>query len=240
MDSDPKPKYHRILLKVSGEMLAGSKPYGIDPDTLDSICKQIKEIKELGVEIALILGGGNIFRGLNASKAGMNRTDADYMGMLATLINGMAVKDKFQNIGLECRLMSAITRDSFTEPYQIGKARHHLSKGRLVILAGGTGNPFFSTDTAGALRAAEIGIDIIIKATKVDGVYSEDPKINPDAEFYPQLSHMDVVKKNLKVMDLTAITLCRENKISIIVFDLKKPGNLRAVVMGEKVGTIIS
>jgi uridylate kinase len=240
VEPDPQPKYRRILLKLSGEMLAGSKSNGIDPDAVFSICNQIKEVKELGVEIALVLGGGNIFRGLHASKIGMNRADADYMGMLATLINGMALKDKFQNMGLDCRLMSAVTRDSFTEPYQIGKACEHLTRGRLIILAGGTGNPFFSTDTAAALRAAETGINIILKATKVDGVYSEDPEINPGADFYPRLSHMDVVKKGLQVMDLTSITLCRENKISIIVFDMKRPGNLRAVVMGDKVGTVIS
>jgi uridylate kinase len=221
MDSDPHPQsgYQRILLKLSGEALAGSNSYGIEPDSITLICKQIKEIKELGVEIALILGGGNIFRGFGASVKGMNRTDADYMGMLATVINAMAIKDGLENLGVDVRVMSAITDDSFTETYVIRKAKYHLEEGRLVILAGGTGNPFFSTDTAAALRASEIGADIIIKATKVDGVYSADPIDNPDAEFYPRLSYMDAVKKELKVMDLTAITLCKENKIPILVFN---------------------
>ncbi len=240
MDSDPQPKYKRILLKLSGESLSGSTKFGIDPEAVISVCNQIIEIKNLGVDIALILGGGNIFRGLKAVEVGMTRADADYMGMLATIINGMALKDKFINLGIDCRLMSAVTRDSFTEPYEIRKAQGYLNKGRLVILAGGTGNPYFSTDTAAALRAAEIGIDVIIKATKVDGVFSEDPEKNRKAEYYPQLSHMDVIKKQLKVMDLTSITLCAENNINIIVLDLNKPGNLRAAVMGKKVGTIIS
>jgi uridylate kinase len=240
MESDPPTAYHRILLKLSGEALAGPNGNSVDPEAITSICLQIKEISELGVEIALVLGGGNIFRGFAASRSGMNRTDADFMGMLATVINAMAMKDRLLNIGLDVRVLSAITKDAFTEPYVIRKAKHHLDKHRLIILAGGTGNPFFSTDTAAALRASEIGADVLIKATKVDGVYSADPLENENAEFYPQLSYMDVVEKDLKVMDLTAVTMCRENKIPIVVFSMNKAGNLKKAVKGEKVGSIIS
>jgi len=240
MDSDPPTAYRRILLKLSGEALAGSNGYGIDPEAITSICLQIKEISELGVEIALVLGGGNIFRGFAASRSGMNRTDADYMGMLATVINAMAMKDRLLNIDLDVRVMSAVTIDAFTEKYVIRKAKHHLDKKRLVILAGGTGNPFFSTDTAAALRASEIGADVLLKATKVDGVYSKDPMENDDAKFYSELSYMDVVKQDLKVMDLTSITMCKENKIPVFVFNMNVAGNLKKAVMGEKVGTIIS
>ncbi len=240
MDSDPPSAYHRILLKLSGEALAGSSGYGIEPESITSICEQIKEIKDLGVEIALVIGGGNIFRGFAASKGGMNRSDADYMGMLATIINAMAMKDRLENVGLDVRVMSAITEDAYTETYVIRKARRHLDKGRVIILAGGTGNPFFSTDTAAALRASEIGADVLLKATKVDGVYSADPFEKPDAEFFPELKYMEVVEKNLKVMDLTAITLCKENNIPIMVFNMNNTGDLKKVVMGEKVGTIIS
>lgn len=240
MDSDPPSAYRRILLKLSGEALAGSNGYGIEPGSIASICEQIKEIKNLGMEIALVPGGGNIFRGFAASRVGMSRTDADYMGMLATLLNAMAMKDRLQTMGLEVNVMSAITEDAYTETFVIRKARHYLEKGRVIILAGGTGNPFFSTDTAAALRASEIDADVLLKATKVGGVYSDDPIKNKNAEFYPALTYMDVVEKDLKVMDMTAITLCKENKIPVIVFDMNKTGNLKKAVMGEKVGTIIS
>jgi uridylate kinase len=240
MDPDPQPKYKRILLKISGEALAGSGSIAISPDSVNSISNQIKEIESLGIQIILIIGGGNIFRGQNALKDGINRIDADYMGMLATVINAMAVKARLENIGTECRVLSAITHDAFTEPYSVNRAKYHLDKGRPVILAGGTGNPFFSTDTAAALRASELNADVILKATKVDGVYSSDPVRNSKAEFYPRLSFMDVVEKGLRVMDLTAITMCKDNDIPIIVFDINKPGNIKRAAMGEKIGTIIS
>jgi uridylate kinase len=240
MDPDPQPKYKRILLKISGEALAGSGSIAISPDSVNSISNQIKEIENLGIQIILIPGGGNIFRGQNALKDGINRIDADYMGMLATVINAMAVKARLENIGTESRVLSAITHDAFTEPYSVNRAKYHLDKGRPVILAGGTGNPFFSTDTAAALRASELNADVILKATKVDGVYSSDPVSNSKAEFYPRLSFMDVVEKGLRVMDLTAITMCKDNDIPIIVFDISKPGNIKRAAMGEKIGTIIS
>lgn len=240
MDSGPHPKYHRIVLKLSGEVLAGPGSFGIDPASIDSISDQIKEIKDLGLEIAVVIGGGNIFRGLSALKTGMDRVSADGMGMLATVINAMALQDRLERLGVFTRVMSATRIDSFAEPYIRRRAIRHLEKGRTVIFAAGIGNPYFSTDSAAALRASEIDADIILKATKVDGVYSDDPAKNPDAAFYPELSYMDVVQKELKVMDLTAITLCKDNKIKIIVFDIYNPNNLKRIVMGEKVGTTIS
>lgn len=240
MDPDQQPKYRRILLKLSGEILAGSNSFGIESESLDSVCAHIKEIKDLGPEISIVIGGGNIFRGLHASETGMDRGSADNMGMLATVINAIALQDRFESLGVRTRVMSAVRIESFVEPYIRRRAIRHLEKGRLVILAAGTGNPYFSTDSAAALRASEIGADIILKATKVDGVYSDDPMKNPNAEFYPRLSYMDVVKKELKVMDLTAITLCKDNNIPIIVFNMYKPGNLKRIVEGEQIGTIIS
>jgi uridylate kinase len=240
MDSDPQPRYRRILLKLSGEVLAGSASFGIDFDSIDSVCRQIKEVSDLGLEIAVVIGGGNIFRGLGASEIGMDRVRADGMGMLATVINSLALQDHLENLGVHTRVMSAVRIDSFVEPYIRRRAMRHLEKGRVVILAAGTGNPYFSTDTAAALRASEVDADVVLKATKVDGVYSDDPLKDPDAEFHPRLNYMDVMRKDLKFMDLTAITLCRDSNIPIIVFDMYKSGNLKKVVAGEKVGTLIS
>jgi uridylate kinase len=240
MDSDPQPRYSRILLKLSGEVLAGSAAFGIDPNSIDSVCRQIKGIYDLGLEIAIVIGGGNIFRGLSASEIGMDRVRADGMGMLATVINSLALQDHLENLGVITRVMSAVRIDSFVEPYIRRRAVRHLEKRRVIMLAGGTGNPYFSTDTAAALRASEVNAEVVLKATKVDGVYSDDPLESPDAEFYPRLDYMDVVQKDLKFMDLTAITLCRESGIPIIVFDMYEPDNLKKAVMGEQVGTIIS
>lgn len=240
MDSDPQLKYRRILLKLSGEVLAGSKPFGIDSEALESLCRRIKTIKELKVEIALVIGGGNIFRGLNASQNGMDRVSADQIGMLATVINSLALQEKFEKLGVPARALSAIPIGKFLETYSRQAAERYLGEGRLVILAAGTGNPFFSTDTAAALRAGELKADVILKATKVDGVFSDDPLKNPKSVHYPALEYLDLVKDDLKVMDLTAVTLCRENKIPIIVFDMNRPDNLKKAVLGEPVGTIIS
>jgi len=240
MDPDPQPKYHRILLKLSGEVLAGSEASGIKTDLIDSVCDQIREVYELGLEIAIVIGGGNIFRGLNASEMKMDRVRADAMGMLATVINSLALQDRLENLGVFTRVMSAVRIDSFAEPYIRRRAVRHMEKRRLVIFAAGTGNPYFSTDTAAALRASEVDAEVILKATKVDGVYSDDPMKNPEATFYPRLTYMDIVQNELRAMDLTAVTLCKDNDIPIVVFNMYKPGNLKKVVMGEKVGTLIS
>ncbi|MFH2036012.1 MAG: UMP kinase [Candidatus Zixiibacteriota bacterium] len=240
MNSDSDKKYGRILLKLSGEILAGSQTFGIDPQAFNFVCGEIKEINQINIETAIVIGGGNIFRGLNASQNGMDRVNADNMGMLATVINALALKDRLEDIGVPARVMSGIRIDAFVENYVRDKAIRHLQKGRVVILCAGTGRPFFSTDTAASLRAAELKADIIIKATKVDGVYSDDPVKNPKAELFKSLSHMDVVAKNLKVMDLTSITMCRENNIPICVFNMHTPGNLKKVVAGKPIGTIIS
>lgn len=240
MDSDPQLKYRRILLKLSGEVLAGSKSFGIDSEELESLCRRIKTIKDLKVEIALVIGGGNIFRGLKASKNGMDRVNADQMGMLATIINSIALQEKFEKLGVPARALSAIPVGGFLETYSRQLAEKYLAEGKLVILAAGTGNPFFSTDSAAALRAGELGADVILKATKVDGVFSDDPVKCPDARHYPELEYLDLVRDNLKVMDLTAVTLCRDNGIPIIVFDMNRPDNLKKAVLGEPVGTIIS
>ena len=237
-----KPIYKRIILKLSGEALQGSRKHGIDQQTLFSVAKQIKEIRELGLEIALVLGGGNIFRGQeNVETQGldMDRSVADYMGMLATVINGMALQDALEKIGVATRVMTAIEIRQIAEPYIRRKAMRHLEKGRVVIFVAGTGNPYFTTDTAAALRAKEINAQVILKATKVDGVYTADPFKHKDAKKFSLMKHIDVVRKGLKVMDSTAVTLCMENKLPIIIFDLAKEGNIRRVVMGEKIGTII-
>ncbi len=234
------PKYRRILLKLSGEALLGNQPFGIDLDTIEYICGEIKEIKALGLEIGIVVGGGNIFRGVATSRAGIDRVTADNMGMLSTVINSLALQDKLEKLGLYTRVMAAVHIQSFAEPYIRRRAIRHMEKGRLVILAAGTGNPYFTTDTAAALRAKELNADVMIKATKVDGVYSADPVKFPEAEFYHRVEYMDVVKQELEVMDLTAITMCKNNQIPVIVFNLNVPGNLKRVVMGDKVGTIIS
>ena len=232
--------YKKVLLKLSGEALQGGQNYGLDPSVVDSIAYQLKEVREMGVQLSVVIGGGNIFRGLEASSKGMDRSTADYMGMLATVINGMALQDSLERKGVFTRVQTAITMEALAEPYIRRRAIRHLEKGRIVILAGGTGNPYFTTDTTAALRAIELGAEVILKATKVDGIYSADPMKVKDAKRFDKLSYMDVLKKKLKVMDATAISLCMDNNLPIIVFDLLKQGNIRRVVMGENIGTTVS
>ncbi len=233
-------KYKRIILKLSGEVLQGKQTYGISPDVVSGISRQIKEVKELGTEIAIIIGGGNMFRGISEAASHMDRTSADHMGMLATVINAIAIQDALEKIGLHCRVQSAIEMQRVAEPYIRRKAIRHLEKGRIVVFAAGTGNPFFSTDTAAALRAAEIGAEVILKATKVDGVYDKDPVKHSDAVKYDSMKYMDVLSKGLKIMDSTAISLCMENSLPIIVFNLTQEGNIKRVIQGEGIGTVIS
>lgn len=235
-----KPSYKRVLLKLSGEALQGARGYGIDPRIVDSIAAQLIEVKDMGVQLAVVIGGGNIFRGLEASSRGMDRSTADYMGMLATVINGMALQDALERKGAFTRLQTAITMEALAEPYIRRRAIRHLEKERIVILAGGTGNPYFTTDTTAALRAIEVGAEVILKATKVDGVYSADPHKDKAAKRFTRLRYMDVLKKGLKVMDATAISLCMDNNLPIVVFDLMKHGNIRRVVTGENIGTVVS
>lgn len=234
-----KPAYKRILLKLSGEALAGDQGTGINTDTLQSIAMGVKDAHSLGVEIGIVIGGGNIFRGVAASANGMDRASSDYMGMLATCINSLALQDAFEKQKLVTRVQSAITMAEIAEPYIRRKAIRHLEKNRIVIFAAGTGNPFFTTDTAAALRAMEINADVILKATKVDGIYDKDPVKNPDAKKFNELSYIDVLNKGLQVMDSTAISLCMDNKLPIITFSLKDPANIKKVVLGERVGTIV-
>lgn len=234
-----KPKFKRVLLKLSGEALMGDKTFGIDQKVLQFIADELKKISRLQVEIALVIGGGNIFRGLEASAEGMERTSADYMGMLATVMNAIAVQNALETNGMPTRVQSAIEMQELAEPYIRRKAVRHLEKGRFVIFAAGTGNPYFTTDTAAALRAVEIGADIIIKATNVDGVYSSDPMKNPKAKKYSEISYIDVLKKGIKVMDSTAITLCMDNNLPIRVFSLMKKGNIKKVLEGKKIGTLV-
>ncbi len=229
--------YQRILLKISGEILTGGGEYGIDPAVLQQIAREIKEVKALGVEIAIVIGGGNIFRGIAASSEGMDRASADYMGMLATVMNGIALQEALEKIDVQTRVQTAIEMREIAEPYIRRRAMRHLEKGRVVIFAAGTGNPYFTTDTTASLRAMEIGAEVILKATKVDGVYDSDPLINKRAKKFDELSYLDVLKKQLKVMDTTAISLCMDHRIPIIVFSLKKKGNIKRVVLGDKVGT---
>ena len=235
-----RPVYRRVVLKLSGEALAGSLGYGIDPPVLERIGAEIRDVVELGVEIAVVIGGGNIFRGVAASAVGMDRATADYMGMLATIINALALQDALEKAGLQTRVLSAIEMRAVAEPYIRRRAIRHLEKGRVVIFAAGTGNPFFTTDTAGALRAIEIGADAIIKATKVDGIYSSDPKADAGAQRLARATYIEVLSRRLQVMDTTAISLCMENALPIIVFDLTLPGNIKRIVLGEPVGSIVS
>jgi len=235
-----KIAYKRVLLKISGEALEGHSGYGIDPRVVDSIALQLKEVKEMGLELAVVIGGGNIFRGTEAAGRGMDRSTADYMGMLATVINAMALQDALERKGAFTRVQTAIAMAALAEPYIRRRAIRHLEKGRIVILAGGTGNPYFTTDTTAALRAIELGAEVILKATKVDGVYSADPKKVRNAKRFVKIRYMEVLKKSLKVMDATAISLCMDNDIPIIVFDLMKQGNIRRVVQGEKIGTLVT
>ena len=233
----PGVKYRRILLKLSGEALQGSGKFGFDQATLAQIADELIDVHNLGVEIALVIGGGNIFRG---GSAGMDRAHADYMGMLATVINSLALQDALESRGSRTRVLSAIEMERLAEPYIRRRAIRHLEKGRLVIFAAGTGNPFFTTDTAASLRAMEIGADIVMKATRVDGVYDKDPNKHKDAQRFHRLTYIEVLQRNLQVMDSTAISLCRDNKLGIVVFDMRSRGNIRRVVMGESIGTLVS
>jgi len=235
-----RPAYRRIVLKLSGEALAGSQGYGIDPSMLVRIGTEIRQVTELGVQIAVVIGGGNIFRGVAASAGGMERATADYMGMLATVINALALQDSLEKAGCQTRVLSAIEMRAVAEPYIRRRAIRHLEKGRVVIFAAGTGNPFFTTDTAGALRAVEIGADAIMKATKVDGIYSADPARDANAERLARVTYIEVLNRRLEVMDTTAISLCMDNKLPIVVFDLTRPGNIVRIVCGEPVGSIVS
>lgn len=234
-----KPHYRRVLIKLSGEALQGDQGYGISPATLEAFAEQICELQRLGVEVAIVIGGGNIFRGVAGSTAGMDRAAADYMGMLATVINGLALQDAIEKFGVQTRVQTALEIKEVAEPYIRRRATRHLEKGRVVIFAAGTGNPYFTTDTAAALRAMECHAEVIMKATNVDGVYDSDPKKNPDAQRFERLTYLDVLSKNLRVMDSTAISLCMDNDLPIIVFDLNRPGNMKRVIMGEKLGTMI-
>lgn len=235
----PKPMYKRIVLKLSGEALQGEQGYGIDPKTVDSIAKQIKEVADLGLEVAIVIGGGNIFRGMAAANEGVDRSTADYMGMLATCINGLALQDALEHLGVFTRVQTAIEMQEVAEPYIRRRAIRHLEKGRVVIFAGGTGNPYFTTDTTAALRAIEIGAEVILKATNVDGVYSSDPRKDKRAKKFDRMKYIDVLKRGLKVMDATAISLCMDNNLPIIIFNLTKPRNIKRVILGEKIGTTV-
>ena len=235
-----RPVYRRIVLKLSGEALAGGQGYGIDPPVLDRVGAEVRDVAGLGVQVAIVIGGGNIFRGIAASAGGMDRSTADYMGMLATVINALALQDALEKSGLQTRVLSAIEMRAVAEPYIRRRAIRHLEKGRVVIFAAGTGNPFFTTDTAGALRAVEIGADAIIKATKVDGIYSADPMLHKNAERLAHVTYIDVLNRGLQVMDAAAISLCMDNKLPIIVFDLTRPGNIKRIVLGEPVGSVVS
>ncbi len=237
----PKSKYayHRVLLKISGEALAGTQSYGIDAEVVQRIAKQVHQIQKDGVQIALVIGGGNIYRGANGEKMGLDRVSSDYMGMLATIINALALQNALETAGAYTRVMTAIEMSKVAEPYIRRKALRHLEKGRIVIFAGGTGNPYFTTDTTAALRAIEINAEIILKATHVDGVYDDDPQKNPRATRFQQLTHLEVIDRKLKVMDATAITLCMENHLPIIVFDMHVIGNIARVIRGQKLGTMV-
>lgn len=233
-------KYKRILLKLSGEALMGRQSFGIETATLKAYAKEIKEVSEMGVEVAVVIGGGNIFRGIQLEEGGMDRAQGDYMGMLATVINAMALQDALEKLGAKTRVMSALEIRQVCEPYIRRRAIRHLEKRRIVILGAGTGNPFFTTDTAAALRSIEIEADVVLKGTKVDGVYTADPEKDPTALKFDAVSFQDVLSRRLNVMDMTAFTLCQENKLPIIVFNINEPGNLKRVVLGESVGTLVS
>lgn len=240
MTKAKRPKYSRILLKLSGEALGGEAGVGITAEAVQSMAAQICEVRELGVQVVVVVGGGNIFRGLSGSKQGVERATGDYMGMLATIINSLALQDALEKLGAPTRVQSAIAMSQIAESFIRRRAVRHLEKGRVVIFGGGTGNPYFSTDTAAALRANEIGAEVILKATKVDGIYDSDPKKNPKAKRFAQISYIDALQKRLQVMDSTAFSLCMDNKMPIIVFDFFREHNLRRVVLGEKVGTLVT
>jgi uridylate kinase len=233
-------KYKRILLKLSGEALMGDKQYGIDNERVRQYAKEIKTVHDQGLEVAIVIGGGNIFRGLSAEKSGMDRAQADYMGMLATVINSMALQDALEKVGIKTRLLTAIKMEQICEPFIRRRAVRHLEKGRIVIFGAGTGNPYFTTDSAAALRAIEIKADVVLKGTRVDGIYTADPEKDSTATRYTNLSFKEVYSKSLNVMDMTAFTLCEENELPIIVFDMNKPGNLLKVIAGEEIGTLVT
>lgn len=232
-------KYKRILLKLSGEALMGKQKFGIDPQRLEQYTSEIKKVKESGVELAIVIGGGNIFRGVQAEKSGMDRVQGDYMGMLATVINAMALQSALESAGIFTRLMSGIKIDQVCEQFIRRRAVRHLEKGRLVIFGAGTGNPYFTTDSAASLRAIEIEADVLLKGTRVDGIYTQDPEKNPDAKKFSDISYSDVIQKGLNVMDMTAFTLCQENHLPLIVFDMNKSGNLQKIINGENIGTLV-
>ncbi len=234
------PKYSRVLLKLSGESLMGDRNFGIAPQMLEQYAKEIKTITDIGVQVAIVIGGGNIYRGMNEAETGIERAQGDYMGMLATVINGMALQAALEKVGVITRLLSAIKMEQVAEPYIRRRAIRHLEKGRVVIFGAGTGNPYFTTDTAGSLRAIEINADVILKGTRVDGIYTADPEKDPSATKFETLSFSEVISRNLKVMDMTAFTLCQENNLPIIVFDMNRSGNLLDVISGKQVGTYVS
>jgi len=234
------PRYKRIILKVTGEVFAGPGNFGIDANTVKAFAQEIKEVKDLGCELALVIGGGNIFRGAVASEIGMDRASADTMGMLATVINSLALQDALEKIGVSTRVLSAIEMRQVAEPYIRRRATRHLEKGRVVIFAGGTGNPYFTTDTTASLRAMEVGAEVILKATKVDGIYDADPLKRSDAKKFEELTYIEVLNRELKVMDSTAISLCMDNQLPIIVFNIMEKGNIKRVVSGESIGTLVS
>ena len=240
MKEAKRPKYTRILLKLSGEALGGPTGLNICPEAVRNMAEQVREVRDLGVQVVLVVGGGNIFRGLSGSKRGIERATGDYMGMLGTIINALALQDALEKLGSPTRVQSAIAMAQIAETFIRRRAVRHLEKGRVVIFGGGTGNPYFSTDTASALRANEIGAEVILKATKVDGIYDSDPKKNPKAKRFAQITYLDALQRQLKVMDSTAFSLCMDNKMPIIVFDFGKLHNLRRVVMGEKIGTLVT
>jgi uridylate kinase len=233
------PAYARILLKLSGESLMGNEGYGIDPEVMKRIALQVKEVKDLGVSVAIVVGGGNIYRGIRAEEQGLDRATGDYMGMIATVMNAVALQDCLETLGLDTRVQTAVQMAQVAEPYIRRRAIRHLEKGRTVIFAGGTGNPYFTTDTTAALRAMEIGAEVILKATRVNGVYDKDPERFPDATFFPEITYLEVLNRNLRVMDATAISLCMENKLPIVVFNLREKGNMTKAVLGERVGTLV-
>ena len=235
-----QPRFKRILLKLSGESLMGDKNFGLDPEVLTNYAKEIRSAKEMGVEVAIVIGGGNIYRGMNEAETGIERAHGDYMGMLATVINGMAMQAALEKEGLFTRLLSAIKMEQIAEPYIRRRAIRHLEKGRMVIFGAGTGNPYFTTDTAGSLRAIEIQADVILKGTRVDGIYTADPEKDPTATKYETITFKECIDRNLRVMDMTAFTLCMENSLPIIVFDMNKKGNLSKLLMGQKVGTLVN
>jgi uridylate kinase len=234
------PRYGRVLLKLSGEALMGEQQFGIDPAVATQIAKEIAEIQGLGIQTAIVIGGGNLFRGLAASAKGMDRATADYMGMLATVINGLALQDALEHVGVPTRVVTAIEMRAVAEPFIRRRAIRHMEKGRVVVFAAGTGNPYFTTDTAAALRAMEMKADVILKGTKVDGIYTADPMIHADATKFESISYIKVLERGLKVMDATAISLCMDNKLPIVVFNLRTPGNMRRAVLGEPVGTTVT